>query len=173
MSALNYAVYYCNKVLRIVGNLILAAILLVITAGIVSRYVFRNPFTWTEEISTLLMVSLGYVSGAVVTIEKKHVVADFLISNASPRFKRAVSFVSKVLAVAVFTLICVSSYHMLLPKIVYRTAALGIPRNLFYWPLFSMCVVMIFAVLVDILNEIFPGRDTVVKLTRERDLSVG
>lgn len=156
MKLLNYIVFYGNKILRIIGSIVLATILLSISAGIISRYVFGAPFSWTEELATFLMVNLGYISGAIVTIEKKHIVADFLISKASQRLQTAVSFLGKILAIAVFALIFVSSYQ-LLPKAAYKTAALGLPRNLFYAPLFSMSAFMIFVVLVDILNDFFPG----------------
>lgn len=157
MKVLNYIVLYGDKILKVLGNIILAAILLVISAGIVSRYVFGSPFSWTEELTTFLMVNLGYISGAIVTIAKKHVVADYFIAKAPPTFQRIVSFVSRIVAIAVLLLICVSSYQQLLSRVAYRSAALGIPRTLFYVPLFSMSLFMVFAVVVDILNDIFPG----------------
>lgn len=150
-----------------VGNVVLAAMLLTITAGIVSRYVFGRPFTWTEELSTLLMVSLGYLSAVVVTVEKKHIVADFLVANAPRSFKRIVSVFSNVVAICVFTFICVSSSRMLFPKIIYRTPALGIPRNVFYWPIFFSCAFMILVVVTDILNGIFPGHNVVETAVRK------
>lgn len=173
MKALNYILFYCSKALRVLGNVILAAILLTITAGIISRYVFGKPFTWTEELSTLLMVSLGYISAVVVTVEKKHIVADFLVANAPPHFKHGVSVFSNVVAICVFVFICVSSSHMLFPKIIYRTPALGIPRSVFYWPIFSTCAFMIFAVVVDILNGIFPGYNVVeIAAKKEAELAI-
>lgn len=156
MKLLNQIVSYGNKILKFIGNIILVTILLVITAGIVSRYVFGKPFSWTEELATFLMVNLGYISGAIVTIANKHIVADFLISKAPPKAQRAVELLGKLLAISVFLLICISSYP-LLARTAYRTAALALPRHIFYIPLFSMSIFMAFTVLVDILNSIFPG----------------
>ena len=70
MKVLNYLVFYLTKVLRIIGNITLIAIIITITLGIVSRYIFSKPFTWTEELATFLMVNLGYISGAIVTVAK-------------------------------------------------------------------------------------------------------
>lgn len=169
MKFLNYIVFYGNNILKFIGSIILATILLVITAGIISRYVFGKPFTWTEELATFLMVNLGYISGAIVTIAKKHIVADFLISKAPPKLHTAVSFLGRMLAIAVFVLICVSSYYQLLPRVAYRTASLGLPRNIFYVPLFSMSIFMAFAVAVDILNDIFPGHNIQEQATQAED----
>lgn len=168
MKILNYIVFRGNKILKVIGSIILATILLTISAGIISRYVFGAPFSWTEELATFLMVNLGYISGAIVTIEKKHIVADFLISKAPPKLQTAVSVLGKILATAVFALICISSYQ-LLTKTVYKTASLGLSRNLFYVPLFSMSAFMIFIVLVDLLNAIFPGYEIQEVVVQQED----
>jgi TRAP-type C4-dicarboxylate transport system permease small subunit len=156
LKLLNQIVFYATKILQVIGNIVLAAILLMITAGIISRYIFGQPFSWTEELATFLMVIFGYTSGAIVTVAKKHIVADFLINKAPPKFQRVVAVFGQVLAIAVFLLICIGSYP-LLARSPYRTAALKLPRHLFYIPVFSLSVFMAFAALVDILNGIFPG----------------
>jgi TRAP-type C4-dicarboxylate transport system permease small subunit len=157
LKVLNYIVFYLDRILRIIGNLILSTILIVITLGIISRYVFNAPFTWTEELTTFLMVNLGYISGTIVTIANKHVVADFLIAKTPPAFKKTMAIFGKLISICVFLLIAVSAYQQFVTRAAYRTAALGIPRPFFYAPLMVMCSVMVFVVVVDILNEIFPG----------------
>lgn len=156
MKLLNQIVFYAKKILQAFGNIVLAALLLSISAGIVSRYIFGKPFSWTEELTTFLMVFLCYISGAIVTVDKKHIVADFLVSKAPPKFQKTVEVLGQVLAIAVFLFIAISAYP-LLARSPYRTAALRLPRHLFFIPAFSLSVFMAFAVLVDILNGIFPG----------------
>ena len=41
-----------------------------------------------KNFTTFLMVNLGYISGTIVTIANKHVVADFLIAKTPPAFKK-------------------------------------------------------------------------------------
>ena len=156
VKLLNKIVYYGSKVLTFIGNIVLITILVVILAGIISRYVFGKPFSWTEELSTFLQEYLGVISGAIVSISNKHIVADVLISKAPPKMRKIVGVFSQVLAIVVFLFICISSYPML-ERSLYKTPALGLPRHLFYVPVFYLSVFMVFVIVVDILNAIFPG----------------
>lgn len=166
MKVLNQIVYNCNKVLKVLGNLVLSVIMITITAGIVSRYVFNRPFAWTEELATFMMVNLGFISAAIVTISKKHIVADFFIAKAPEKFRKAVSFFSRILQLVFFTVISFSVYK-LLPMLVYKSPALGIPRSAYYIPVVAMCGVMFFVVVVDLLNDFFPGYDLIAEEERK------
>jgi TRAP-type C4-dicarboxylate transport system permease small subunit len=173
LKVLNYLVFYLTKILKFIGNITLIAILLTITLGIVSRYIFSKPFTWTEELATFLMVNLGYISGAIVTVAKKHIVADFLVQKAPQKLRTIVVFLSKFIAISVFMMIVLSSYRMFTSTSVYRSAALGLPRQIYYIPLFSMSAFMIFAIIVDILNEIFPGYNIQeMAIKKEEELAI-
>jgi len=169
LRLLNYTVFYITKILKFLGNITLIAILLTITLGIVSRYVFSKPFTWTEELATFLMVCLGYISAAIVTVAKKHIVADFLIKRVPQKIQTIMLFLSRFIAISVFAMICLSSYKMLTTPSVYKSAALGLPRQIYYMPLFSMSIFMIFAILVDILNDIFPGYNVQADVNRKEE----
>ena len=141
MKVLNYIVFYLDRILRIIGNLILSTILIVITLGIISRYVFNAPFTWTEELTTFLMVNLGYISGTIVTIANKHVVADFLIAKAPPAFKKTMAILGKLISICVFLLIAVSAYQQFVTA--PPTGRPPLDPALFYAPLMVMCSVMV------------------------------
>ena len=45
MLLLNKIVFWCNKVIGAIGCLVLSAIMLLITAGIISRYFFNAPLS--------------------------------------------------------------------------------------------------------------------------------
>ena len=160
MLLLNKIVFWCNKIIGFIGCLVLAAIMLIITAGIISRYFFNAPLSWTEEVTTFLMVYLCYISAALTTVAKKHIVADFFIGKAPKKFQKAVSFFSRILMLIFFFVVCISVIK-LLPQLSWTSAVLEIPRTYYYVPVFSMCVFMFFAVTVDILNDMFPGYDII------------
>lgn len=156
MKALNKIVFYLTKAIRIIGTLILCGIILSVTAGIVSRYVFNKPFSWTEELTTFLMVYLCYFSAYITTVDKKHIVADFLIAKAPEKFQKIVSIFSKILMIVFFVVVCISVIKVL-PTLVWKSGVLEIHRRFYYYPVFAMCACSAFAVCVDILNDIFPG----------------
>ena len=165
MKLLNAIVYWVNYALRKLGALVLTVIFLSITAGIISRYVFHSPLSWTEELVCFLMVYLCYISAAITTAEKRHLVADFLIAKAPDSFRKVVNIVSKFLMIGFFVVVCISIVK-LLPGLVWKSGVLLIHRKYYYYPVLVSCIIMILDVVVDILNDIFPGYD-LIKLKKE------
>lgn len=169
MKILNAIVYWVNWAMRKIGAIVLTIIFLSITVGILSRYLFNKPMSWTEELVCFLMVYLCYISAAITTAEKKHLVADFLIAKAPPLFRKIISVISRLLMILFFAVVCISIVR-LLPTLVWRSGVLLIHRRFYYYPVLVSCIIMTFDVVVDILNDIFPGYDLIQKEKEEAAL---
>ena len=169
MKILNAIVYWVNWAMRKIGAIVLTIIFLSITVGILSRYLFNKPMSWTEELVCFLMVYLCYISAAITTAEKKHLVADFLIAKAPPLFRKIISVISRLLMILFFAVVCISIAR-LLPTLVWRSGVLLIHRRFYYYPVLVSCIIMTFDVVVDILNDIFPGYDLIQKKKEEAAL---
>lgn len=169
MKILNAIVYWVNWAMRKIGAIVLTIIFLSITVGILSRYLFNKPISWTEELVCFLMVYLCYISAAITTAEKKHLVADFLIAKAPPLFRKIISVISRLLMILFFAVVCISIVR-LLPTLVWRSGVLLIHRRFYYYPVLVSCIIMTFDVVVDILNDIFPGYDLIQKKKEEAAL---
>lgn len=169
MKILNAIVYWVNWAMRKIGAIVLTIIFLSITVGILSRYLFNKPMSWTEELVCFLMVYLCYISAAITTAEKKHLVADFLIAKAPPLFRKIISVISRLLMILFFAVVCISIVQ-LLPTLVCRSGVLLIHRRFYYYPVLVSCIIMTFDVVVDILNDIFPGYDLIQKKKEEAAL---
>ena len=169
MKILNAIVYWVNWAMRKIGAIVLTIIFLSITVGILSRYLFNKPMSWTEELVCFLMVYLCYISAAITTAEKKHLVADFLIAKAPPLFRKIISVISRLLMILFFAVVCISIVR-LLPTLVWRSGVLLIHRRFYYYPVLVSCIIMTFDVVVDILNDIFPGYDLIQKKKEEAAL---
>jgi TRAP-type C4-dicarboxylate transport system permease small subunit len=75
-SVINKLLEQYEKVLNWITSGILALLLLIVLAQIVSRYAFNSSLSWTEEASRYLMiwgvllgVSLSYLNGYLISIE--------------------------------------------------------------------------------------------------------
>lgn len=169
MKILNAIVYWVNWAMRKIGAIVLTIIFLSITVGILSRYLFNKPMSWTEELVCFLMVYLCYISAAITTAEKKHLVADFLIAKAPPLFRKIISVISRLLMILFFAVVCISIVR-LLPTLVWRSGVLLIHRRFYYYPVLVSCTIMTFDVVVDILNDVFPGYDLIQKKKEEAAL---
>ena len=169
MIVLNKLVYFIYKFCRIVGAVVMAVIVLSVTAGIISRYIFNRPFNWTEEVTVFMMVHLCYFAAVLTTVEKKHIVADFLIAKAPENFKAFVAFASKILEIAFFIVITISVIQIL-PKLTWVSSSLHIKRQFYYLPVIFSAVSMMIAVVTDILNSYFPGYNYIGEfLKREKE----
>lgn len=153
MKALNKVIDVIYELCVNIGAVILGAIMIVITLGITSRYVLKNPYTWTEEIAIILMIYLCYVSSAVTTVEKKHAIADFFIEKASSKFKTFLSYASRVLSAAFLCVIAYSAIKII-PQLNFRSPVLRISRSVYYFPVIVMSLYMVLAIIVDVVDDI-------------------
>src|SRR5690242_444827 len=62
--------------------------ILVLLLGVVSRYVFNRPLTWTDELASALFLWLAML-GAVIALRRSgHMRLAFLVENAPPQWRR-------------------------------------------------------------------------------------
>ena len=163
MKALNKLVLWGYKILKNIGAAVLLCIFLSITVGIVTRRFLNNPITWSEELCCFMMVHICFISAATTTVQKKHIVADFFITKAPPRFQAAMRYVSMVLQL-VFFIVLFFSVIQLLPTLVWTSPVLHIPRQAYYASALICAVFMFITVLTQILNDIFPQYDMLSSL---------
>lgn len=119
---------------------ILGALIGIITLQVLLRYLLNNPLTWAEELASLLLIHLSFLSGDVVYKRKAHISIDYLV-GLMPRHLQtwsglAVNVLTGV-ALAVFT---ATSIPLIDAQFGYTTAAaLPLPKS--YW---TMSVPIIF-----------------------------
>ena len=75
------------QLLRYLCSALLVAMILVLGANVVMRYVFGSPLAWSGELSGLLLVWFSLLGLAVAAAERRHMAMD-LLSNALPGLGR-------------------------------------------------------------------------------------
>jgi C4-dicarboxylate transporter DctQ subunit len=71
----------------IVGLLALSATLLSFY-GVITRYVFRNPPDWAEEICIYMIIWAVFISASILAEEKGHVAATLIVERFSMKTRR-------------------------------------------------------------------------------------
>lgn len=165
---LNQIVLRCYDIIETVASAVVIAIILIVTAGIISRYVFNSALVWVEEVCCLLLIWLCYLAASLTTVEKQHVVADFLSAKLPPKFVKAESYVIRALE-AIFLFFTAYAAIKLIPTLTHTSAALGIPRMWYYLPVVIFSIYMGIAILVDLLNEVIPGYDYFAQRQKRRE----
>lgn len=128
-------------------------------AQVVSRYVFNNAVTWTEELANMVFVFLTYLGVSAGVKHRKHLSIDFVVQKVSFKKKRIMLIVSDI----IFILFCI---YMLFPMFTIingynglggaSSPLLGIPKVISYSTIPVCFVLTIFRLVQDIvklLNE--------------------
>lgn len=82
------------------------AIMLVVTADVVMRYLFNSPFAWAYDLIALyLMAGVFYFVLSDAYRENAHVSIDILHARMGPRARRTADLVTALVSVVLFALI--------------------------------------------------------------------
>src|SRR5215469_3466400 len=116
---------------------IVAAEILVLFAGVVSRYVFHNPLVWSDELASALFLWLAMLGSVIALRRDEHMRLTAFVSRAPPRRRAWLEAVGAMI-VAAFVLLILEpaatyidhEWAILTPALEfhnsYRVAAIGV-----------------------------------------------
>ncbi len=77
--------------------------IVVLLFGVVSRYVFDSPLTWSDELASILFLWLAMLGAVIALRRAEHMRLAFLVGLSPPRFRRFLDTLA-AMVVAVFLL---------------------------------------------------------------------
>ena len=80
-----------------IGTVVFLALTVLLTIQVVSRYVFKHSFTWTEEAAVVMFVWLIYLGVAAAVTKRKHLKIDALITVLPFKGKKALLILDNVI----------------------------------------------------------------------------
>ncbi|MFZ7102334.1 MAG: TRAP transporter small permease [Peptococcaceae bacterium] len=135
--------YFLNNFELYIATLFFVMITILLSLQIISRYVFKSSFTWTEEVSLILFVWMVYLAISAATLKRKHIRMDFLIEKLPFKFKKAALIFSNIMAILFFGYFlgpfCEVVFNLYQIKSV--TAITGIPKLVTYG-IIPLCMVL-------------------------------
>lgn len=167
-KALNRFVLHSYDFIKNLAGAVMVAIVLIVTAGIFSRYVFDHALAWTEELCCLLLIWLCYLSASLTTVTKEHVVADFISGSLPAAIQKFLRIIIRGCEVIFFAVVAWSVIQII-PALTNVSAALEMPRYFYYLPVLVGSAYMCIVVMVDLLNDFVPGYDFFAQRKAERD----
>src|SRR5450756_1931704 len=72
---------------EIPAALLVLAEIFVLLAGVISRYVFRSPLVWSDELASQLFLWLAMLGSVVALLRGEHMRMTALVSKASPKVR--------------------------------------------------------------------------------------
>lgn len=168
MKALNRLIMFLYDLIEIIGTIVIILVILFVTAGIVCRYFLDTPLTWVEELCCVLLIYICYLAASLTTVEKGHIVADFLSSMLPKKVQKIESYVIRILEIIFLFFLCYATIK-LIPSLTQTSAVLRLPRAVYYYPVAIFSGYMGLAIVVDLLNDLFPGYNCFAERQAERD----
>ncbi|WP_444685264.1 TRAP transporter small permease [Alkalicoccus luteus] len=98
---------------EIVGSILFAFMLLILVVQILSHQGIGAPLVWSEQLSKLIFIYVGYLGVISCVKDGSHVSIDVLVNRFSPAVQKAVYLFNHVLILACLILILYISLPIL------------------------------------------------------------
>ena len=83
-----------HRAAELVAAAMFATMFAAFLIGVVSRYVFNNPVSWSIEVCSIAYVWIVFFSGATIVPMSQHITFDMLYKTVGPGARRAFAIVS-------------------------------------------------------------------------------
>ena len=136
----------CEQALAAV---LLFVILSVMGAHVFARYVFKSPFSWSEEFVRLTLIWMTFISAAFVMAEKRHITVDILSKRLSHRGKVWLECFSHFVVAGACLMLLIGGRHFVWHMSKVVSPSLEIPK---IWWYSSVSVGMLLIAIHSIVN---------------------
>ena len=128
-----------KKILKVYDTALKAVLVAIITAFIVivfmqvvSRYVFNNSLTWSEELARVLFTQMVFLAAPLVVLEKKGISVDIIVQFIPKSAKRKLYVLINILSFVFFIFLAVSGYNFAIRNFNQHTTALRLNMGRLY-----------------------------------------
>ena len=98
----------------------------ILFAGVISRYVFRKPYTWTDELASILFLWLAMLGAVLAYRRTEHMRMSALVNGAAPRTRAVLEALALAAGLAFLILVLPSAIEYAHDEIMIETPALGL-----------------------------------------------
>lgn len=93
-----------DRSLEALVAVVMAVLVLDVSWQVFTRFVLRDPSTWTDELATFLLIWVSLLGAAVALKRKAHLGMDYFVGRLAPRSR---------LRVQVFAALCTTTFSLL------------------------------------------------------------
>src|SRR6202162_3921873 len=121
--------YSLALVVDITAASLVVAEILILFAGVVSRYGLRRPLIWSDELASILFLWLAMLGAAVAFRRSEHMRMTAIVASAGPAMRSYLDVVATCAALAFLLLIAWPSYQYAYEESFITTPALQIANT--------------------------------------------
>jgi tripartite ATP-independent transporter DctM subunit len=116
------------RAVEIAAGVLVAVETLVLFAGVVSRYVFHRPLTWSDELASILFLWLAMLGAVVAYARVEHMRMSALVNSAGPRRRALADALALAAGLTFLALVMHPALEYALDEALIVTPALEIPN---------------------------------------------
>lgn len=117
---------FLGHLVEIPAAVLVIAEVVVLFAGVISRYVFDRPLVWSDELASLCFLWLGLLGACVALRRGEHMRMTAMVAALPPRGRAFIEVLAIAASAAFLVLILVPAYRFALNETFITTPALGI-----------------------------------------------
>ncbi len=117
-----------GTLIEIPAALLVVAEIVILFAGVVSRYVLRQPLIWSDELASILFLWLAMLGAVVAFHRAEHMRMTAVVASAKPAMRTYLDVVATSAALAFLLLIIWPAYEYAYEESFITTPALQIPN---------------------------------------------
>jgi len=116
------------KPLEVLGAALMVVIVVLLFAGVVSRYVFGNPIIWVDEVASIAFIWLAMVGATLAVHRNEHLRLSLVVDRLPPRARELTHAFALVAMAAMLVTLLGPSMAYVREEWVITSPALGIPN---------------------------------------------
>jgi tripartite ATP-independent transporter DctM subunit len=137
-----------GTLVEIPAALLVVAEIVILFAGVISRYVMHQPLIWSDELASILFLWLAMLGAVVAFRRAEHMRMTAVVANAGPKMWAYLDVVATCAALAFLLMILRPAYEYAYEESFITTPALQIPNT---WRAAALpvgtCLMAVFAIL--------------------------
>lgn len=145
---------YFEILISNLGAIILFIIIILVALQVISRYIFRQPLFWTEELARYGLIWLSMVGGAMGVCDKEHIKIETFIHLLKPQKQKLFNIFSDLIIIFVSSILLFHGYSFaLLNKSQYSPSMEWMSM---FWPFLALPLgggLILFCVIKNILKN--------------------
>lgn len=132
----------------------LAALLVVMSLQVISRYVFDSPFSWTEEVSRHLYVYMVFFGASAAIRDRSHVAVAMAVAYLPRPVRLATALVMNALILGFLAVMIWAGWKLVQRNLDVPTVTLEIPLAIVYAVVPITAVLMIWRTVVQMGEDV-------------------
>jgi C4-dicarboxylate transporter, DctQ subunit len=95
-----------NIIMVVISSVAFVAMILLVGTDITLRYFFNKPLGWVTEVSTYILVMLGFLVAAWILKDDGHIKMDLILVSVSPRTRCVLDILTSIISIIIVFIIC-------------------------------------------------------------------